>query len=99
MQEDTVLLSLKKYHELIEAQKKVNEPRKKTVLIESNMFGRYECQTDDESTEKLADDLKTVKAQLAETKAKLRECITVDDIKKMSCREFKKWKREKLFHA
>jgi len=96
MEENTVLLSLEKYDRLVEAHKKVNEPRKKTVLIESAMFSRYECKTDDEATAKLANDLKEVKAELAEAKAKLDKLpkeITLDDIKQMSWREFKKWKR------
>jgi predicted class III extradiol MEMO1 family dioxygenase len=96
MEENTVLLSLEKYDRLVEAQKKVNEPRKKTVLIESAMFSHYECQTDDEATEKLANELKEAKAELAEAKAKLDKLPkepTIDDIKKMSWREFKKWKR------
>ena len=96
MEENTVLLSLEKYDRLVESHKKVNEPRKKTVLIETTMFRRYECQTDDEATEKLVNDLKEAKAELAEAKAKLDKLpkeLTIDDIKKMSWREFKKWKR------
>lgn len=98
MEENTVLLSLERYDELVEAYKKVNEPRKKTVLIENTMFTYYECKTDDEATEKLANDLKETKSELAEAIEKLDILeIKIVNIKKMSWRELLKWKRDKSY--
>jgi hypothetical protein len=97
MEENTVLLSLKKYDELVEAYSKVDEPKKHTVVIKNSMFEAYEAKTDDEGVKLLADDLKQTKLELAEAKKELEKLpkeTSIEDIKKMSPREFKKWKRE-----
>ena len=90
MEENTVLLSLEKYDRLLEAQKKVNELKDKTILIQDGLFGIYECLADDEATAKLAKDLKAAKAEISQLKIKT---LALDTVKKMNWREFKKWKR------
>ncbi len=88
MEKNTVILSLKDYDNLNEAYKKVNKPKNSTILIESTRVSRYECQTDDEATEKLAYDLKKAKNDLNEIE------FVISNIKDMSMIRFMKWKRK-----
>jgi len=99
MEVNTVVISLDRLKELELAEKKVNEPRSKTIVIERSMFGSFTVETDDECTEKLANDLKDAKKEIGKLKDELKKPkeevieITIDDIKKMNYWSFRKWKR------
>ena len=97
MEVNTVVISLDRLRELELAENKVNEPRSKTIVIEQQMFTKFIVETDDECTEKLANDLKDAKEEICELKDKLENPkevkITIDDVKEMNYWSFRKWKR------
>ena len=99
MEVNTVVISLDRLKELELAEKKVNEPRSKTIVIESYMMSSYIVETDDECTEKLANDLKDAKEKIDKLKDELKNPkeevieITIDDVKEMNYWSFRKWKR------
>jgi predicted RNase H-like nuclease (RuvC/YqgF family) len=100
MEVNTVVISLDRLKELELAEKKVNEPRSKTIVIERHMFGSYTVETDDKCAEKLANDLKEAKEKIDELKSELENPkkeevveITIGDVKKMNYWDFRKWKR------
>ena len=85
--------------ELELAEKKVNEHRSKTIVIERDIMFSYIVETDDECTEKLANDLKDAKEKIDKLKYELKNPkeevieITIDDVKEMNYWSFRKWKR------
>ena len=109
MQKDTVLLSVEKYNELRDFKKEIEGGKVFVVkdswggFISSGYCNKY--YTNDEvvadfekRNSELADEIKELKSQLEK---KDEECkkkyepkeITLEDVKNMSWREFKKWKR------
>jgi len=100
MEANTVVISIDRYEEFKLAEKKVNEPRSKTIVIERHMMGSYVVETDDECTEKLAKDLKDAKEEIDKLKDELKNPkkeedikITIDDVREMNYWDFRKWKR------
>ena len=98
MEVNTVVISLDRLKELELAEKKVNEPRSKTIVVERDMMFFYIVKTDDESTEKLANDLKDAKEKIAKLKDELNT-INIKysslawKLKEMNYWSFRKWKR------
>tara|TARA_R110000851_G_scaffold33317_2_gene88618 strand:+ start:2014 stop:2298 length:285 start_codon:yes stop_codon:yes gene_type:complete len=93
MEINIVVISLDRLKELELAEKKVTEPRSKTIIIsETYGFGysqTYKIETDDECTEKLANELKLAKEEIK----KLTTEITIEDVKEMNFWNFRKWKK------
>ena len=98
MKVNTVVISLDRLKELELAEKKVNEPRSKTIVIERDWGYNFVVETDDECAEILANKIKTKQKEI-KTKQKeidnLKEevKITIDDVKKMNYWDFRKWKK------
>ena len=88
--ENTVTISVSEYDELREIKKKseVEEPYRHTVLIFNTLFQSQYVQTNDDATAHLAEQAK----DLAKDVANLRTVL--DHVKKMSCREFRQWKKQ-----
>lgn len=73
MEKNTVILDIVRYDSLIESEKKANEPKKHTIIIEENNnnycwnptantvthINNFVCHTDDDAVAKLAEELKT----------------------------------------
>jgi len=99
MEINTVVISLDRLKELELAEKKVKEPRSKTIVIERYMMYSYIVETDDECTEKLSNDLKDAKEKIDKLKDELKNPkegvieITIEDVKEMNYWSFRKWKR------
>jgi len=87
MEVNTVIISLDRLKELELAEKKVNKPRSKTIVIERGWGSSFIVKTDDESAEKLAN---KIKAQQEEIEKVIN---TIDDLKKMNYLDFRKWKK------
>ena len=99
MEANTVVISIDRYEEFKLAEKKLNEPRSKTIIITAGWGYNYTIETDDKCVEKIANDLKDAKEEISKLKEELKTPkvevieITVDDVKAMSYWEFRKWKR------
>jgi len=89
METNTVVISVERYEELREAEEKLKLPRSKTIIVKSYFPNTYRVETDDDSAEKLAKDLKK---SMREAKQLRRELV---DLKRMSLWNFYKWKRNK----
>ena len=88
MKENTVILTLDRYNELVNAERNLNI---KTILLESGPMYSYTCYTDDEATEKLAKDLKEVASKCKKAEFELRRKESF--FKKLSIFQFMKWKK------
>ena len=99
MEVNTVVISLDRLKELELAEKKVNEPRSKTIVIRRGWGYNFVVETDDECAEKLANEIKTQQDEIEKLKEeienpKIKEVkITIDDVKKMNYWDFRKWKK------
>jgi hypothetical protein len=99
MEANTVVISIERYEKLKLAENKLNEPRSKTIIVESGWGYNYTIETDDECAEKMANDLKDAKEEISKLKEELETLklevteITIDDVKEMNYWEFRKWKR------
>jgi len=99
MEVNTVVISLDRLKELFLAEKKVNEPRSKTIVIERGWGYSFIVETDDACIEKLANDLKDAKEKIDKLKDELKNPkegvieITIEDVKEMNYWSFRKWKR------
>jgi len=99
MEANTVVISLDRLKKLETAEKKVNEPRSKTIIIHRSMYGSYIVETDEECTEKLANNLIDAKQEIRKLKEEIENPkteevkITIDDVKEMNYWDFRKWKR------
>ena len=99
MEVNTVVISLDRLKELELAEKKVNEPRSKTIVIERGWGYDFVVETDDECTEKLANKIKTQQEEIEKLKEEIENPkneevkITIDDVKKMNYWDFRKWKK------
>ena len=89
METNTVIISVERYEELREIENKAKsiEPYKHTVLICNTLFTSQIVQTNDDATAHLAEHAK----DLAKDIDNLRTVL--DSVKKMSFREFRKWKK------
>ena len=99
MEVNTVVISLDRLKELELAEKKVNEPRSKTIVIERGWGYDFVVETDDECAEKLANKIKTQQEEIEKLKEEIENPkneevkITIDDVKKMNYWDFRKWKK------
>jgi len=99
MEVNTVVISLDRLKELELAEKKVNEPRSKTIVIERGWGYNFVIETDDECAEKLANKIKKQHEEIEKLKEEIKNPkieevkITIDDVKKMNYWDFRKWKR------
>lgn len=107
METDTVLLAVEKYNELRDFKKEVEESRKesKFAVIEErwgNFYGGYtrKYYTENEAVadfEKRNKDLETenkeLKAKIEKSRIKEPVEISINDLKKMSYWEFRKWRK------
>ena len=87
--ENTVTISISEYDELREIKKKseIEEPYKHTVRTISTLFYTEVIKTDDDTVEKLAQEMKVLNSD------RINKQYVLDSVKKMSCREFRKWKK------
>ncbi len=85
--ERTVTVPLDEYNSLIKIQAMSELPRKHTVRIHHSFYFSDIIETDDEITKRLAEELKDITKKNENLKAVL------DSVKKMSFREFRKWKK------
>lgn len=85
--ERTVTLPLDEYNALVKIQATSEQPRKHTVRIISAPLYTEVIETDDDAVEKLAQEIKVLNTKILNTQAVL------DSVKKMSCREFRQWKK------
>jgi hypothetical protein len=95
MKVNTVVIFLDRLKELELAEKKANEPRSKTIIIKRGLFIYDTIETDDECTEKLANELKEAKNELikSEQKAELKLKNKIYELKKMNLWDFYIWKK------
>ena len=99
MEVNTVVISLDRLKELELAEKKVNEPRSKTIVIERDWGYNFVVETDDECAEILANKIKTQQKEIDKLKEEIKNPkneevkITIDDVKKMNYWDFRKWKK------
>ena len=91
MEVNTVVISLDRLKELELAEKKVNEPRNKTIVIDREWGGNLVVETDDECAVFLANEIKAQKKEIEMLKEEVK--ITIDDVKKMNYWDFRKWKK------
>jgi len=90
MKVNTVVISLDRLKELELAEKKVKEPRSKTIIIERDWEYDFVVETDDDCAEKLANEIKIQQEEIDN----LKEVeSTINDLKKMNYWEFRKWKK------
>ena len=107
MKVNTVVISLDRLKELELAEKKVNEPRSKTILIQRYRGYDFVVETDDECDEKLANKIKTQQEKIETQQEKIEKLeeeiknlknkeveITIEDVKKMNYWGFRKWKKK-----
>ena len=92
MEVNTVVISLDRLKELELAEKKVNEPRSKTIVIETGWRSNFTVETDDECAEKLANKIKTQQEEIEKLKEEIKN-PKIDDVKKMNYWDFRKWKK------
>jgi hypothetical protein len=85
--ERTVTVPLDEYNALIKIQAMSELPRKHTVRIHQSLYYGNIVETDDEVVNKLAEELKDITKKNENLKAVL------DSVKKMSCHEFRQWKK------
>jgi len=109
MEKDTVLLSVEKYNELRDFKKETEEARaegKSYVISETlgGYIGNYEYSkkyfTDSEIVEDFDKRNKELEAKIKELEAKIEKAkikehveISINDLKKMSYWEFRKWRK------
>ena len=91
MEANTVVISLERLKELELAEKKLNKPRSKTIIIEKGWGYKVTVETDDETDEKLANKIKTRQEEIKKLKEEIK--TTIDDVKKMNYWSFRKWKK------
>jgi hypothetical protein len=90
MEKDTVLLDVKKYNELRDFKQKIEEG--KTIVIFSGWnYYRKDFITTEKAVEEIAEANKLLQKENEELR-KTKE-ITLNDIKKMSYWEFRKWRK------
>lgn len=104
MKKNTVILDLEIYNRLYDFEK--NMKRKNTVAFYRKNYDRYEYLTTEqavynisiindrliEERDKLESQIKVLEAE--KNKKEEPELIAINDIKNMSVREFKKWKKK-----
>jgi hypothetical protein len=91
MEVNTVVISLDRLKELELAEKKVNEPRSKTIVIERSWGYEFVVETDDECAEKLANKVKKQQEEIEKLQEEIKN--TIDDVRGMNYWSFRKWKR------
>jgi hypothetical protein len=105
MEINTVVISLSRLKELELAEKKVNEPRSKTVMIGYSHYRGYSqhyqntersyiVETDDECVEKLSKDLVSSISRESKLRDDLKKCEdNINSLSLMGILKFLKWKR------
>ena len=98
MEVNTVVISLDRLRELELAEKKANEPRSKTTVIKETWAYKFVVETDDESAEILASEIKENVEEIEQLRREISDLkeieSTIEEVKKMSFGEFRKWKRQ-----
>lgn len=95
---NTVTISVEKYDELKEIERKSKEPRKHTVVVfESHGLLGYKnmVSTDKESVKVLAEELKTANERIKELENPKPKETTIQGVSEMSIWNFMKWRKEK----
>jgi len=85
--EKSVIIPLSEYEKLVHIKNMAELPREHTVRIKSSIYDFDEIQTDSDVINKLAENL---------TSATIRYTSigeTLETVRKMSCREFRKWRK------
>jgi len=102
MEKDTVNLSIDRYDELIEAERKLKEPRKNTILLDKSnyFFTKNELQTDNDVIFSLTKELEKKSSELERLQSVcLGNDIKFDEkileIKSMNYWQFLKFKNKK----
>lgn len=90
MEKDTVLLDIEKYNDLRDFQNKVSEGY---IEVYSNSERTY-FTTKDKAIEKIAKINAELISKLKKLKYPESEKKTLKDVKEMSVREFKKWRKD-----
>jgi hypothetical protein len=90
MEKDTVLLDVEKYNELRDFKQKIEEG-KTIVIISGWNYYRKDFITTEKALEEIAEANKLLQKENEELR-KPKE-ITLNDIKKMSYWEFRKWRK------
>src|SRR6056297_727249 len=99
MEINTVVISLDRLKELELAEKKINEPRSKTIITESSWGHYLKIDTVDECDAKLAYEIKRKQEEIDKLKEEINKLkeekvkITIDYAKKMNYLDFLKWKK------
>jgi hypothetical protein len=75
MEVNTVVISVERYETLRSAEKIVNKPRSKTIIIRNSFGDSYRVETDDECAEELANKL----SHISDNVMKLRKEILIKD--------------------
>jgi hypothetical protein len=90
MEKDTVLLDVEKYNELRDFKQKIEEGKTLVIALGWNYY-RQEFITTEKAVEEIAAANKLLKKEIEELR-KPKEII-LNDIKKMSYWEFRKWRK------
>ena len=92
MEVNTVVISLDRLKELELAEKKVNKPRSKTIIIDREWGYNLVVETDDECAAFLANEINAQRKEIEMLKEEVK--ITIDDVKKMNYWDFCVWRRK-----
>ena len=107
MEANTVVLDLKRYHQLIEKEKIVDTKQvyKHTVLVFDDCYSSITLKTNDDAVAKIAEDLKLANKEKAAAKEALKNSLRannelkedhehkLNELAHMSIWEFKKWRK------
>ena len=92
MKKNTVLLAVKKYNELRDFKQKIEES-KTLVIVSGYNFLEKEFISTEEAVEKIAEANKILQKENKDLRSDNLRGITINDIKKMSYWEFRKWRK------
>ena len=93
MKKDTVLLDIKKYNELRDFKQKIEEG-KTIVIVSGCKYYNKEFITTEKAVEQIAEANKLLQKENEDLRnANKPKEITLNDIKKMSYWEFRKWRK------
>ena len=85
---ETVTISLKRYNELIEAEKKSKKEYPHTIVTSTNIYCTMWVETDSDAVARLSEELKISMQKENELSKRIKE------VGKMKVKEFKKWRKQ-----
>lgn len=111
MDKNTVTLGLEEYNKLRDFKKEIENGKTLVILHYPQPYGPYtKFYTENEIITELSEQYKELQAENKQFQDNIKELkenieqietikpkeISIDDVKKMTCREFRKWRRSEL---